>query len=70
MKKEVKEFCENNRITEDQFYGKEKVGGDLWLRGLTCVPENFNPTVGGDLLPILKKKNAYGLSRFESLVSF
>jgi hypothetical protein len=25
------------------------VGGDLDLRGLTSIPEGFNPTVGGDL---------------------
>jgi hypothetical protein len=25
------------------------VGGDLYLRSLTSIPEGFNPTVGGDL---------------------
>jgi hypothetical protein len=27
----VKEFCERNNITEDQFYGRVKIGGDLYL---------------------------------------
>ena len=53
MKKEVKilisDFCKKANITEDQFYGKEKVGGSLYLSSLTSIPEGFNPTVGGSL---------------------
>ena len=49
MKKEIMDFCKKNNITSDQFFGKEKIGGDLGLRSLTSIPEGFNPTVGGDL---------------------
>ena len=28
---------------------EESNGGSLWLRGLTSIPEGFNPTVGGSL---------------------
>jgi hypothetical protein len=45
----VRDFCRAHGITEDQFYGREKVGGDLYLGSLTSIPEGFNPTVGGDL---------------------
>lgn len=51
--KENKDSFENFkkivRITEGQFYGTETVGGSLDLRGLTSIPEGFNPTVGGSL---------------------
>ncbi len=43
------EFKKQHNLTEGQFIGKEKVGGDLYLRSLTSIPEGFNPTVGGDL---------------------
>ena len=46
---EIIEFCKNNNITVSQFYGKSKVGGFLYLSGLTSIPEGFNPTVGGSL---------------------
>ena len=49
MKKEVKEFCTRHNLTEAQFYGKDTVGGDLYLGSVTSIPEGFNPTVGGDL---------------------
>ena len=49
MKKEIMDFCKKNNITSDQFFGKEKIGGDLDLGSLTSIPEGFNPTVGGDL---------------------
>jgi CRISPR/Cas system CSM-associated protein Csm2 small subunit len=39
----------NYELTNDQFSGKEKVGGSLDLRSLTSIPEGFNPTVGGNL---------------------
>ena len=45
----MEEFIKKHGLTEDQFFGREKIEGDLWLRGLTSIPENFNPTVGGDL---------------------
>lgn len=47
MKKE--KFCKDYKITEDQFIGKEKIGGSLDLRRVTSLPQGFNPTVGGDL---------------------
>jgi hypothetical protein len=39
----------NYELTNDQFSGKEKIGGDLYLGRLTSIPEGFNPTVGGSL---------------------
>lgn len=45
----IKDFCKNNRITEKQFFGKEKTKGNLDLRNLTHVPDGFNPIVWGDL---------------------
>jgi hypothetical protein len=45
----IKDFCSRANITIAQFYGKEKVGGSLYLRRLTSIPEGFNPTVGGSL---------------------
>jgi hypothetical protein len=45
----MKEFCKEYNITEQQFLGKEEIGGDLDLSNLTSIPEGFNPTVGGDL---------------------
>jgi len=49
MKKTIKTFCEENEISEAQFYGKEKIGGSLYLSYLTSIPQGFNPTVGGSL---------------------
>jgi len=49
MKKSIKEFCEKHNITEDQFYGRATVGGYLYLRSVTSLPDGFNPTVGGYL---------------------
>ena len=43
------EFCKKYMLTEDQFYGKEEIKGNLYLISLTSIPEGFNPTVGGDL---------------------
>ena len=45
----IKRFFEKNKITEEQFYGAETVGGPLDLSSLTSLPEGFNPTVGGPL---------------------
>jgi hypothetical protein len=44
-----KDFLTRYNLTEDQFSGKEAVGGDLYLGSVTSIPEGFNPTVGGDL---------------------
>jgi hypothetical protein len=49
MKITKAEFCKKYNLSEDQFIGKETVGGDLYLRNLTSIPEGFNPTVGGYL---------------------
>src|SRR3990167_5713928 len=49
MKENINNFCQENCLTENQFYGKEKVGGYLDLRSLTSIPKGFNPTVGGYL---------------------
>ena len=45
----LKEFCKKYGLTEAQASGKEEVGGGLYLRSVTSIPEGFNPTVGGDL---------------------
>ena len=42
-------FCKGAGITLEQFYGKKEIGGSLFLRSLTSIPEGFNPTVGGSL---------------------
>ena len=42
-------FCQMANISEQQFYGKEPIIGNLYLDSLTTIPEGFNPTVGGDL---------------------
>ncbi len=47
--KDIQKFCKYAGITEDQFYGREKIGDSLYLSGLTSIPEGFNPTVGGSL---------------------
>ena len=49
MEQDQKDFCERHKITEAQFFGNEKMLGDLYLRSLTSIPKGFNPTVGGDL---------------------
>lgn len=49
MKDAIKTFCKRIGITEEQFYGKEKIGGSLDLGSVTSIPEGFNPTVGGYL---------------------
>jgi len=48
-KQEVEKFCKEHNLTEEQFYGRKKIEGDLDLRDLTSIPEGFNPTVGGYL---------------------
>ena len=46
---ETEEFKKKYNLTENQFLGKEKVGGNLDLWSVTSLPDGFNPTVGGDL---------------------
>jgi len=43
------EFCKEYNLTEEQFFGKEEIKGDLDLSSLTSIPEGFNPNVGGGL---------------------
>jgi len=50
-------FCKKHGLTIKQFYGLEPVGGSLDLRGLTSIPDGFNPTVGGSLY--LRRKYIY-----------
>ena len=45
---DVAQFCKRYGISEDQFYGREKIGS-LYLSNLTSIPEGFNPTVGSSL---------------------
>lgn len=45
----LKDFCKKYGLTEDQATGKEHIGGGLYLRSVTSIPEGFNPTVGGGL---------------------
>ena len=43
------------KLTDRQFYGTEKIEGNLDLYSLQSIPEGFNPTVGGYLyLPSIK----------------
>ena len=49
MKSDIKNFCERHGLTEDQFFGREKIGGGLDLGSLTSLPDGFAPTLGGDL---------------------
>ena len=48
-KQEVIDFCKRFNLTKNQFYGIDKIGGSLDLSGLTSIPKEFNPTVGGYL---------------------
>ena len=52
-----KEFCKIYNITEAQFFGKEKIEGDLDLNSVTTLIPGFNPNVGGDLY--LRSSNKY-----------
>ena len=45
----LKEFCKKYNLTEDEATGKKEIGGYLYLRSVTSLPEGFNPTVGGSL---------------------
>ena len=43
----LKEFCQKYGISEAQFYGNEKIEGNIDLRSLTTIPEGCNLTAGG-----------------------
>ena len=45
----MKDFCKEHNITENQFKGIDKIEGNLYLELLTSIPDTFNPTVGGYL---------------------
>ena len=45
LTKEHKMKIGNYELTEDEFFGKKKIEGDLNLRSLTSIPDGFNPTV-------------------------
>ena len=45
----IKEFCKIAGITEEQFHGREKIYGTLYLNSVTTLPDNFAPLCGGDL---------------------
>jgi hypothetical protein len=55
MNNKVKNFCNQFKITEDQFYGKEVIDSELNLclypngTKVRTVPEGFNPIVTGEL---------------------
>lgn len=49
MKLTQANFCKKHGISEDQFFGAEAIEGSLHLRGLTSIPEGFNPAVKGSL---------------------
>ncbi len=44
------EFIKEHGITEDQFFGREKIEDDLILAKLTSLPDGFSPKVKGRLL--------------------
>jgi len=48
-KTKIAQFCAKHNMTANQFYGKEKIEGDLYLRSVTQLPDGFAPTVGGCL---------------------
>ena len=47
--KEIMDFCKEYNITKEQFYGREKISGYLWLDSVESIPQGFNPIVGGTL---------------------
>jgi hypothetical protein len=49
MENNIINFCLKYNLTENQFYGTEKITGDLYLESLTSIPIGFNPVVGGYL---------------------
>jgi len=49
MKSIILDFCKKCNIIINQFFCKEKNEGDLDLNILATIPENFNPTVEGEI---------------------
>ena len=49
MKNNIKQFCKKYNLTEEQFFGKEKIEGSLDLPFVTEIPKGFNPIVCGYL---------------------
>jgi len=49
MKSIILDFCKKCNIIINQFFCKEKNEGDLDLNILATTPENFNPTVEGEI---------------------
>jgi hypothetical protein len=49
MTQDIIDFCKTNRITVDQFYGKEIIDLSLDWRHLTSIPDGFNPNINGFL---------------------
>ena len=43
------QFLKLTGLTENQFLGIDEIGGNLYPRSVTSIPEGFNPTVGGYL---------------------
>ena len=50
-KEQFIKYCKEQgyNLTDDQFYGKERIDCTLYLDSLTSIPKGFNPVVGGDL---------------------
>ncbi len=46
---EIKKFCKEYNLTEDQFFGKTKIGGSLNLSSVTSIPDGCSFNVGGYL---------------------
>ena len=49
INEDVKAFLKNNKIEYEVVAGEIVIGGSLYLRSLTSIPDGFNPTVGGSL---------------------
>ena len=48
-KKEVEKFCKEHGITEDQFYGRERIKWSTDFSNVVTIPEGFSPRVRGNL---------------------
>ena len=59
--KEIQDFCKEHNLTIDQFNGKDKIKGSLYLNSVTSIPNDFNPTVGGylDLCSVTSIPNGF-----------
>jgi hypothetical protein len=71
MTPEQAEFCNTHGLTEEQFFGKEEIKGDLkigTLRSLTVIPADFKPVVEGDLSIVGYGKDVIIKERFSPKV--